>query len=496
LQHGKIFDERRMRRALLALSLLGLAGGIATVLYLQSLGVPPRALGPYLALRTSGHNPLIVAAGQQAQRILLQLGRGNSAPAELPALTLGAQPTPVSTPGGHERLVASGDELRRALADAMPGDAITLLPGTYRIAATLAASRPGADGAPIVVRAARPGSVTIEFEADVGFAVSAPYWRFENLVIRGACRQQAFCEHAFHVVGAAHDFAAVNNTILDFNAHFKINGEHGQFPDRGLIEANTLSDTQPRTTNGPVTPIDLVAVNDWIIRRNLITDFVKAGGDRISYGAFAKGGGARTLFEQNVVLCEQRLRGAPGARVGLSFGGGGTGKPYCRDHKCITEQDQGILRANLIASCSDAGIYVNSGAATKIIDNTVIDTAGVQVRFPESSADLDGNIVDGAIVSRNGGDLRLGDNLDTSVGLLYLGLHPLRHLYAAPASFDFSWAKTPPRRDNAQPGPDMCGVPRAANAAYGAFDDFTACRLPGPQPVGGPAHHLLVPRAP
>jgi hypothetical protein len=100
----------------------------------------------------------------------------------------------------------------------------------------------------VVVRADRPGSVTIEFDAGEGFRVSAPYWRFENLTIRGACTQQEFCEHAFHVVGGAHHFAAVNNTILDFNAHFKINAEDGRFPDAGLIASNTLADSAPRQT--------------------------------------------------------------------------------------------------------------------------------------------------------------------------------------------------------------------------------------------------------
>jgi hypothetical protein len=327
----------------------------------------------------------------------------------LPPLAIGAQPLAAGGAGTPtRRLVGSADEARSAFANAAPGDAIVFLPGTYRIRGHVPAARAGSAEAPIVVRADRPGTVTIEFEATEGFKVSAAYWRFENLTIRGACAAQEVCEHAFHVVGGAHHFAAVNNTVADFNAHFKINGEDGRFPDHGLIEGNTLTNGAPRTTHAPVTPIDLVAASDWTIRRNLITDFVKLGGDRVSYGAFAKGAGARTLFEHNVVLCEQRLQGAPGQRVGLSFGGGGTGKPYCRDHKCITEQDQGVMRANLVASCSDAGIYLNAAADSTIVDNTVLDTAGVQVRFPESSAELDGNIVDGAIFSRNGGSCGWG----------------------------------------------------------------------------------------
>jgi hypothetical protein len=333
---------------------------------------------------------------------------------------------------------------------------------------------PGSAGAPIVVRAARPGTVTIALDAGEGFAVSAPYWRFENLAIRGACGSDDGCDHAFHIVGDAHHFVARNNTIRDFNAHFKINGARGRFPDHGLIESNTLGNGGARRTTHPVTPIDLVAASDWIVRANLIHDFVKAWGDRISYGAFAKGGAARTVFERNAVVCEAALAGQPGQRVGLSFGGGGTGKPYCRDGRCITEHDDGVIRANLIVGCSDVGVYLNSAANTQIADNTVLDTAGVQVRFPESVATLQGNLVDGPLRSRDGGVLRLGDNLSTAIGWLYLGRHSQRALFVDPKQFNLRWHSNPPQRPGPAPLVDLCTASRA-RTVYGAFADFTAC---------------------
>jgi hypothetical protein len=426
--------RRRLTQAALLLAGAGVLAAAGGLLYLQEQGITPRALAPYIEKRSSGHNALIEGLGRRVAAVLVGLDRGEPMPLALPPEFAGAQPGAAGQDGGARKLVASGEEARRALAAAAPGDVIVFLPGTYRLRGDAVVNRPGAAGAPIVVRADRPGTVTIEFDAGEGFRVMAPYWRFENLTIRGACAQQENCEHAFHVVGGAHHFAAVNNTILDFNAHFKINAEDGRFPDAGLIESNTLADTAPRRTSSPVTPIDLVAANDWVIRRNLITDFIKAGGDRISYGAFAKGAGARTRFEHNAVVCEQRLRGLPGQRVGLSFGGGGTGKPYCRDRKCVTEQDQGVMQANLVASCSDVGIYVNAAAGTKLIGNTLIDTAGVDVRYPESSVEADGNLVDGSIRSRNGGMLHPGVNRESSIALSYLGYHPLRNLDDASAA--------------------------------------------------------------
>lgn len=470
--------KSRRRLALLAIPLaLAAAAAAATALFLQSRGVTPRALAPYVEKRTSGHNDTIVGTGKWAGAALLRLDRGEAAPGPIAAPPgIGAQGTLAPAPAGSVHIVSGMPELRMAVAAAVPGDVITLLPGVYRIERTsVAANRPGTAGANIVLRAQEAGSVMIEVDAAVGFAVTAPYWRFENLAIRGVCKQHEFCEHAFHVVGKAEHFAALNNTIVDFNAHFKINGAGGAFPDHGRIEGNTLRNESVRNTDNPVTPIDIVAASHWSVRRNLIADFIKGRGDRISYGAFAKGAGSGNLFEQNAVLCEARLRGAPGQRVGLSLGGGGTGKPYCRDSRCIVEQEQGVLRSNLVASCSDDGIYLNNAARSQLVHNTLIDTAGVNVRFAGSSADIEGNLVDGGIRSTEGAVLRLHDNRSTSIAMLYAGYHPVRSLFRDAAGFDLSWKEGAPRRSADTLAPDLCGGKRPVAPAYGAFEDIAGC---------------------
>jgi hypothetical protein len=478
-------NARALRYASL-LALLSLTMATGAALYLQGLGVAPRALGPYVGHRSSGHNPVITGVGQWAQDLLLSLDRGKRQPYALPPLSVGFQtvvpaqagpPFCLQNPGcTHDRKFASTpDAVRAAIKNAQPGDIITLLPGTYRFSVPLAAHTGGTDQAPIALRAERPGSVIIQFDSIEGFAVSAPYWRFENLTIKGVCHDDVRCEHAFHVTGNAHHFAAVNNTISDFNAHFKINGSGHRFPDNGLIDHNTLVNSAPRKTTGPVTPIDLVAASGWTIRANLIADFVKAQGDRVSYGAFAKGAGAGTTFDGNVVLCEQQLQGQRGQRVGLSIGGGGTGRQYCRDGRCITEQEHGVIRDNLIAACSDAGIYINSGADTHIVHNTLLDTGGIDVRFPESGADVIGNLVDGTIRARDGARVRSIDNLDTPIAYLYAGYHPVRKLFRDVQELDLHWRADAPRRALAGPATDLCGKPRPVWARYGAFENFADC---------------------
>jgi parallel beta-helix repeat protein len=463
------------------LSLLLLAAASAALYLLASKGITPRSLGPYIERRSAGHNPVIEGIGRTAREWLVRADRGEPAPGGAAWTgSVGAQAGGASSiksaPAAYEVLVSDSAGLLRAVAAAAPGQVITLLPGSYRTSRTIEAFHPGSAEAPIVVRAIQPGSVHLEIDAGEGFRVSAPYWRFENLALRGSCPKSYYCEHAFHVVGDAHHFAAVNNLIVDFDAHFKINAEKGRFPDHGLVDSNTLRNDSIRITPRPVTPIDLVTASDWVIRRNLISDFIKGDGDRISYGAFAKGGGGNNLFEQNVVICEDRLRGAPGQRIGLSLGGGGTGKTYCRDGKCITEQAGSTLRANLVASCSDDGIYLNAAARSRLLHNTLVDTGGITVRFPESSADIEGNLVDGLVRSRDGGIVRLDDNLTTSAARLYFGSHPYRALFRNPLALDFSWREPSARRANAGDAvPDLCGGLRPPRPRYGAFEDFGAC---------------------
>jgi parallel beta-helix repeat protein len=465
------------------LALLGcglLLAALALSWTVETIDVPPRSLAGYVERRASGHNALIEATGRRLARLLIWLDRGGASTRLAPGLRPGAvaEPTPTAHPrGARERVVrvATSEEAARAIEHAEPGDAITFVPGTYRFTGSaIAVNRAGTEAAAIKVRADRPDTVLLELDMAEGFLVSAPYWTFENLNLRGACARHADCEHAFHVVGRASHFVARNNSVSDFNAHFKINGVESSFPDDGLIEGNALSNRSIRETESSVTPVDLVAASRWLIRGNRISDFVRAGSDRVSYGAFAKGGGAGNVFERNIVVCEDLLTGAPGQRIGIALGGGGTGQAYCRDARCITEQDNSSIRNNLIVSCSDDGIYINRSATSRIEHNTLIDTGGISVRFVESSADVEGNLVDGSIRSRDGGALHAADNRQTSMTQLYLGWHPVRGLFSEHAIP--MWAANPPRRA-ATPvlEPDLCAVPRPPHPAYGAVEDISKC---------------------
>ena len=328
--------------------------------------------------------------------------------------------------------VTTSAELISAINSAQPGHVITLAPGTYTVSQNLLADTAGTSPAPITVRAPVLGQALIRFDAVEGFKVSAPYWVFENLLIRGVCASDPTCEHAFHLFDDAEFTVIRNNDVRDFNAHIKSNQQGGNFPDDVLVEGNVFRNSRVRATSNPVTPIDIVGGRRWIIRGNLIADHAKGQGNEISYAAFLKGNSKSGVFERNLVVCE--LNHTAGIRLGLSFGGGGSGPPsICEDGTCTPEHEDGIMRNNLIVNCpDDVGVYVNEGLNVDIHNNTLFNTTGIDIRFTASVANLRNNIVDGPIRERDSGTAILGTNL------LNQSLAQMRTYFTDPDNADFA----------------------------------------------------------
>jgi len=474
---------QRLLRWLAVLACLGaVAGTIAVSVVLVEIGRTPREWAPYLQRRAIGHRPVIRTAVDLTARWLLHADRlGVTEPFPLPASLGAAVDRSGVEPAGRLRLVTSLQELAQAAGDAKPGDVIQLQPGQYRFGGySIKFNQPGTETAPITVRAPVLGDVVIEADGTETFHVGGPFWHFENLVMRGVCGDHSYCEHAIHVVGGATGVVIRNNRFQDFNAQVKINGEDGRFPDHGVIEGNTFTDTASRVTGNPITPIDLVAASFWRIEGNIIADFVRGADGQATYGAFAKGGGEGAVMQRNLVVCEWQLRGVPGEHVGLSLGGGGTDDYATRDlgHSGF-EQVGGVIRDNLIVGCDDAGIYLNRAARSRVDHNTLLDTAGIDAQFVESSATVTANIVDGAVRVRDGAAMSALDNDTTFLLGLFAGWHPQRGAFSNPAVLDLTWRKQPDRLAETDPRPDLCGHPRGADSTPGAFDDFARC-LAGP----------------
>ncbi|WP_224364240.1 chondroitinase-B domain-containing protein [Hyalangium versicolor] len=369
--------------------------------------------------------------------------------------------------------VSSVSQLQSALAGAQAGDEIILADGTYAVNANLSCSTNGTAQAPIVVRAQNRLGAIIRFNAVEGFKVSGAYWSFDGLDIQGVCADDNNCEHAFHVTGHAEHFVLRNNRVRDFNAQLKVNasqnGSTWEIPHGGLIERNELADTRPRATSNPVTKLNIDTGDNWIVRDNLIHDFHKNGGDSVSYGAFMKSGGNNGVFERNLVLCTRDVA-TGGTRIGLSFGGGGTGNAFCAPEfnanvACDPEHSGGTIRNNVIANCSDVGIYLNKARATQVLFNTLISTSGVDFRFPSSTGSAHGNVLAGNLRGREGGTFDAGTNLLNVSSASFSGWYqePLKGNLTIRGDVSPLIGAAAAR---AQVVDDFCGRARPASGAY------------------------------
>jgi len=379
--------------------------------------------------------------------------------------------------------VATAAELTTAIDNAAPGDEIVLADGTYAFTSNVTCDNAGSEAMPITVRAAtRLGAkVTFDVASTEGFRVIAPHWHFDGLDVEGICASDPNCEHAFHVMGAAEGFVLRHSRVRNFNAQLKVNASdiNGTFviPHRGLIEYNEVGDTRARNTSNPTTKLNIDTGDDWVVRGNYLHDAQKNGGDGVSYAAFMKSGGNRGLFERNLVLCSKDTTG--GTRIGLSFGGGGTGNQFCApafdiNTPCTTEHTGGTMRNNIIANCSDVGIYVNEGADSHILYNTLIGTAGIDFRFATSTGEAVGNVATGVIRNRDTSTATLANNmagvavqtfddwyLDPLVGNLALTGDVTSLLGAGPARTDVP--------------NDYCGTTRPSGAlTLGALEHMAA----------------------
>jgi hypothetical protein len=482
-------NARRSLGLLLAATAVALAGALLAGLLLlgrspaalaRALGErTPRELVRYAARRLVGHDrlealaaPVLNAIRQREERPipdapLPSLGKGQQDHAlGRVHYDAGGRPLPLMGSSGPARalaadvLVRSVAELEQATRLALPGQVIEIVPGHYRLDRSLALAQGGRAGQPITLRAARPGTVILEVAALQGMRVGAPYWVLENLDWRGQCgtEDHRYCEHAIHVVGAARGTVVLNNRMVDFNAHLKVNGENGSWPDDGLVQFTTLENSGPRHTDNPVTPFDLVGANGWQVADNLIANFIRTGRDGVSYGAFMKGGGSDGTFERNLVICTRQDISRFGLRVGLSFGGGGTAATYCRDGRCDAEFRRGRMLNNVVAHCNDFGIDVMRSSGVQVLNNTLVNTAGIDVRSPLSSASVLGNVTEGRIRARDQALLLADHNIE---------LATLAQLFQDPDRLVLLWQELPPAAATGV-SDDFCGQPRRPPTRPGA----------------------------
>lgn len=296
--------------------------------------------------------------------------------------------------------------LLSAIKNAKAGDRIELQPGFYNLEhQPIKLGDSGQTDKAITLFAENLGDVTLFLEGE-GIKVNQAFWVFKNLYLKGRCVKHSSCEHAFHVVGEGQYTTFKNNIFEGFNAAIKVNRIGQEYPDHGLIHGNTFFNPTIRQTDRSVTPIDIMQANNWKVTENFIFDFIKGGGNKISYGAFFKGGSGNGEFSKNLVMCNANIEHRDDLiGVGLSLGGGGSDESLRRKN-ALYEHTGGEINHNIIMHCNNgAGIYLNKSPHALVSNNVVYNTLGITTRFKESRVILCNNILSGNINAKEGANI-------------------------------------------------------------------------------------------
>jgi len=324
-------------------------------------------------------------------------------------------PRRVHVPASNPKPISRVNNVAQLIAQfslAKAGDTIVIAPGHYVLTGKrFKLKNGGTAGQKITLMAESFGTVFLQLDSVEGLYLAQPHWSIHNLIFEGVCQYDNNCEHAIHLTRDADHVEIINNRFINFNAHIKSNGVNMSFPDNVTISGNDFYNQSPRNTNNPVTPIDVVGGNDWLIAYNFIADFALKQGDKFtaSYGAFLKGSGQRGEIVGNVVNCAWNVphQSFLDIRIGLSLGGGGTGGAYCQDAACDYEHKDGVIENNLVLNCqNDVSIYLNKAPGSKVKDNVLLNSLGIDARFAITTATIENNQYQGRIKARNGAWIR------------------------------------------------------------------------------------------
>ncbi len=383
----------------------------------------------------------------------------------------------------HTLFVSNSKQLAIALKNVQPGTAIILKDGDYSYRAKRIALNQitPTQQAPIYIMAENVGRATLELDSVEGFVINSPFWHIIGLNMVGVCQRQAKCEHAIHVIGNGHHFYAAHNQFIDFNAAIKVNQFKGKYPDHGIIERNHFYFTKPRNVANSVTPINMDHGNNWRLNHNIIRDFVKIGGNRISYGAFFKGGVVGGEISNNLVICQSGDQASHSTMVGLSLGGGGMKKAHRRMQSDYETKDVHI-KNNIVLHCNDVGLYVNKGANSVIYNNTFYNTYGLDLRFRQSSGWVFNNLLNGQIRHRDGASGELQNNQVIALNY-WSGNNSMQAFYQAPSIGNMQISK-PAQLPKQISSPlsrreyDFCSNPIEGKGHIGAIEPNSHCFYP------------------
>lgn len=313
----------------------------------------------------------------------------------------------IEYPSYHKEYINNVESLILALQNVTQDTILELAPGEYDL---------GKDKTIIDLKhrvwltAINKQEAVIKVNANVGFEIRSSNFTIDGIRFEGDCDIDSRCEHALHITGDTNNLLIINNDFVNFNAAIKSNGlfykeqQQRLFPDGVTVSNNRFYNQWVRQTKNSVTPIDVVGGDNWRIENNFIADFAKSAGNKVTFGAFLKGAGRFGRITDNVVACRWKVDyySVLDARVGLSLGGGGTGRDLCQQAECEYEHSSGVIERNVVFNCAnEVSIYLNRTESSTVTNNLLFNTVGIDVSKGNVNALINDNQFHGIVMDKS-----------------------------------------------------------------------------------------------
>jgi hypothetical protein len=300
--------------------------------------------------------------------------------------------------------VQNAVELTAAVANAAPGDVITMLDGSYPVSAPLEASAAGTANAPIRVTSAHGahGAVIVAgLGVDAAVRISGPWWQFDGVDFEGG-------NFGVRIVGGGNDVVVANAHVQAAVAGVRADcggPDAALHCDRGTITGVDVSGSV--TTPGcSFAAIEVVGGIDWQVRRSSVHDVVV---DTLGCPIATTQGIVARGNTQRLTVDTVRLTGVG---IGLSLGPGsdpcevrGTTQAgtVCTAPTACAAQTS-TLRNVLVYGTGELGVLLQNACGVDLhgatLWNNGADTTGlrsVETRMSGTS-DVSDTILNGPIV--------------------------------------------------------------------------------------------------
>ena len=368
--------------------------------------------------------------------------------------TDGTQPTatgcdPLPPPEGETIMIAPGDSLADAVANAPSGSTILLADGTYDVpsASYVAFRTPG-----VTLRSASgdPESVILDGGYSGGSILNVVA---DDITIAELTVQRATW-HPIHVTGGTDsntDNAMIYRVrVIDPGQQaIKINASvEGYYADHGTVACSTLIMTDEGRSNVVdcyTGGIDAHLALGWSIYDNYFEGFWCAEGlseHAVHFWNYCRD----TVVERNVIVDSAR-----GIGFGLGDGGNGTSRDYgddpCPGASFLGHID-GVIRnntvlgadADMFASQSgfDSGIALEQACGTEVLHNTIVALqqpfVSIEYRWSSTNVAIHNNLVTHSIAMRDGATADLQGNISDMADTSHFVDVASNDLHLAPGS--------------------------------------------------------------